>query len=183
MINLDLYLFNLINGFAGKWLWLDNLEMFFAQYFEWFLWLTLILFLVINTKKNWKMFLEAFLAAIISKFILAEIIRWIWFRPRPFVSLNFIPLISQSAEESAFPSGHASFYFALSTIVYIYNKKIGIAFYIATILITILFLVNDSIKTAEDIEKYLNLTTLGTIPIFDSKIVKKRKKQKKREAA
>jgi undecaprenyl-diphosphatase len=137
MINLDLYLFNLINGFAGKWLWLDNLEMFFAQYFEWFLWLTLILFLVINTKKNWKMFLEAFLAAIISKFILAEIIRWIWFRPRPFVSLNFIPLISQSAEESAFPSGHASFYFALSTIVYIYNKKVGIIFYIASTLIVL----------------------------------------------
>jgi undecaprenyl-diphosphatase len=53
------------------------------------------------------------------------------------VALNFIPLINQSADEASFPSGHASFYFALSTIVYFYNKKIGILFYIATILITL----------------------------------------------
>jgi len=136
-MNLDLYLFNLINGFAGRWQWLDYLEMFFAQYFEYFLWIALILFLVINVKKYWKIVVEAFLAAGITKFILAEFIRWLWFRPRPFVSLNFIPLINQSADEASFPSGHASFYFAMSTIVYLYNKKVGILFYIATILITL----------------------------------------------
>jgi undecaprenyl-diphosphatase len=134
-MNIDLYLFNLINGFAGKWKWLDYTEMFFAKYFEYFLWLALILFLVINLKKYWKMVAEAFIAAIFTRFILAEIIRWLWFRPRPFVSLNFIPLIDQSPTESSFPSGHATFYFALSTIIYSYNKKIGILFYIASIII------------------------------------------------
>jgi len=137
MLNLDLYFFNLINGFAGKWAWLDYIEMFFAQYCEWFLWLALILFLAINVKKNWKVFFEAFLAAGISKFVLAEIIRWLWFRPRPFVVLNFIPLINQSADEASFPSGHASFYFAMSTIVYLYNKKAGAIFYIVSALIVL----------------------------------------------
>jgi len=136
-MNIDLYLFNLINGFAGRWQWLDYTEMFFAQYFEYFLWVCLVLFLIVNVKKYWKMVAEAFLAAGITKFILAEFIRWLWFRPRPFVSLNFIPLINQSASEASFPSGHASFYFAMSTIVYLYNKKVGILFYIATILITL----------------------------------------------
>jgi len=136
-MNIDLYIFNLINGLAGKWAWLDYVEMFFAQYFEWFLWIALIIFLLINIKKSWKVFFEAFLAAGISKFILAEIIRWMWFRPRPFVALNFIPLINQSADEASFPSGHASFYFAMSTIVYLYNKKAGIGFYIASCLIVL----------------------------------------------
>jgi capsular polysaccharide biosynthesis protein len=54
---------------------------------------------------------------------------------------------------------------------------------LAVVFIIILFLINDSIKTTEDIEKYLNLTTLGTIPLIDSKIIKKRKKLRKREAA
>jgi undecaprenyl-diphosphatase len=137
MLNLDLYLFNLINGFAGRWAWLDYLEMFFAKYAEYSLWLCLVLFVAINAKKYWKMFVEAGLAAGISKFILAEFIRYLWFRPRPFVALNFIPLINQSADEAAFPSGHASFYFALSTIVYFYNKKVGTAFYAITTLIVL----------------------------------------------
>ncbi|MEK7658421.1 MAG: phosphatase PAP2 family protein [Patescibacteria group bacterium] len=136
-MNLDLYIFNLINGFTGKWVWSDYLAMFFAQYFEYFLWLYLILFLAINFKKYWRMVLEAFIAAVATKFILTAAIRWMWFRPRPFAALNFIPLIDQSAKEASFPSGHASFYFALSTIVYFYNKKAGILFYIASFLIVI----------------------------------------------
>ncbi len=136
-MNLDLYIFNLINGFAGKWQWMDYLGMFFAQYFEYLLWLCLFLFLIVSFKKYWRMVLEAFIAAIFTKFVLAEIIRWLWFRPRPFVTLNFIPLINQSANEASFPSGHASFYFALSTIVYFYNKKAGMLFYVASFLIAV----------------------------------------------
>lgn len=36
------------------------------------------------------------------------------------------------------------------------------------IILTLLFIKNDTIKTAEDIERYLGLTTLGTIPLDDS---------------
>lgn len=134
---MDLYLFDSINQFAGKWPLLDYLGMFFAQYFEYFLWLCVLLFLAINFKKYWKMALEGVIAAVLTRFVVAEAIRWMWFRPRPFVALNFIPLINQSAKEASFPSGHASFYFALSTIVYYHNKKAGILFYIASCLIAI----------------------------------------------
>lgn len=136
-MNPDLYLFNLINGFAGRWAWLDYSAMFFAQYFEYFLWFCLVLFLAVNFKKYWRMVLEAFIAAVFTRFILTILIRWLWFRPRPFVALNFVPLIDQSAKEASFPSGHASFYFALSTIVYFYNKKAGILFYVVSFLIVI----------------------------------------------
>ena len=137
MINLDLYLFNLINGLAGKWAWLDYTGIFFAKYLEYFIWLALVILLAFNIKKYWKIVLEAIMAGVVSRFILTTLIRLLWFRARPFVALNFIPLINKSADEASFPSGHASFYFAVSTIIYLYNKKLGNLFYIATFLITI----------------------------------------------
>ncbi|MEG0688939.1 MAG: Wzz/FepE/Etk N-terminal domain-containing protein [Hungatella sp.] len=38
---------------------------------------------------------------------------------------------------------------------------------LAGAVILVLFVMNDSIKTPEDVEKYLGLTVLGTIPLFD----------------
>lgn len=134
---MDLYIFNIINGLAGKWVCLDGLAIFFAKYFEYALILFLIVLLVVNFKKHWRIVLVSLASAAISRFVLATLIRVLWFRPRPFVSLNFIPLINQSPAEASFPSGHASFYFALSTVVFLYNKKIGIFFYISSFLIVL----------------------------------------------
>ena len=136
-MNLDLFLFNLINGLAGKWAWLDYLGISCADYLGYVLLFVLLLFLAFNYKKYWKMVFESLAAAFITRFVMAEIIRWLRFRPRPFVVENFIPLINQNPAESSFPSGHALFYFALSTIVYFYNKKAGILFYISSFLIVI----------------------------------------------
>lgn len=136
-MNLDLYLFNFVNQFAGKWAWLDYFGIFCAEYLGYVLLLALAVFLLVNYKKYWKMVFEALVAAVFTRFVLAEIVRMIWFRARPFVMQNFIPLINQSPKEASFPSGHASFYFALSTIVYFYNKKAGILFFIAGFFIAI----------------------------------------------
>lgn len=136
-MNIDLYFFNLINGLAGRWAWLDYAAMFCADALGYLLLFVLVLFLALNYKKYWKMVLEAVIAAGVTRFVMTALIRWLWFRPRPFVALNFLPLINQSPEEGAFPSGHASFYFALSTIVYFYNKKLGVAFYIASFFIVL----------------------------------------------
>lgn len=136
-MNIDLYLFNLINGLAFKWYWLDFFGFFIIKYSEYILVAVLILFLVINFKKYWKMVSEAIIAAIFTRFILVEVVRWLWFRPRPFVVNNVNLLVDYSTKEASFPSGHASFYFALSTIVYFYNKKIGIIFYIASLCVVL----------------------------------------------
>lgn len=136
-MNIDLYIFNLINGLAFKWHWLDFVAFFIAKYSEYILAVVLVLFLAINFKKYWRMLLEAIIAAVFTRFVLAEIIRWLWFRPRPFITNNVNLLIDYNAKEASFPSGHASFYFALSTIVYFYNKKIGIIFYIASLFIVL----------------------------------------------
>lgn len=134
-MNLDSFLFQQINSFSGKWLWFDALAIFFAQYFEYILILCLLLFLLKNFKKYWSMIIQAFGAAILARLVIVNFIRWLWPRPRPFVENNVNLLLSHNA--ASFPSGHAAFYFAISTVVYRYNKKAGIGFFIASFLISI----------------------------------------------
>ncbi len=130
---MDLYLFNLINQFAGRWLWLDTLGIYFAEYFGYVLILSLFLFLAIGFRKYLKMVIQAFVSAVLARFVIVEFIRWLWQKPRPFVENNINLLLTHDAP--AFPSGHAAFFFALSTIVYLYNKKIGILFFLGSFII------------------------------------------------
>ena len=159
-MNLDFYIFEKINQFASQYDFLDKLAIFFAKYFEYFLILFLLLFLIKNPaperssvldqsrtapmesglvrglKKYWLMIGQAFGAAILSRFVITNIIRWIWERPRPFVE-NQVNLLISHELTSSFPSGHAAFYFALSTVIYFYNKKVGVLFFIGSFLITL----------------------------------------------
>ena len=52
---------------------------------------------------------------------------------------------------------------------------------LAAAVVIIVYLTNDTVKTPEDVEKYLGLSVLGTIP-YSSKMGKKSKKKKKRHA-
>jgi undecaprenyl-diphosphatase len=135
-MNLDVFLFNQINGLAGKSVCLDNVAIFFARYFEYFLILCLFLFMIKNAKKYWRMVIQGFAAAILSKFVITNIIRWLFPRPRPFVENHANLLFDYNSAEPSFPSGHAAFYFAIATIVYFYNRKAGVLFFIASFLIT-----------------------------------------------
>lgn len=132
---MDLYLFHQINQFVGRWCWLNNLGIFFAEYFGYVLVFCLFLFLVVKFKKHWKMVLQALISAVLARFVIVELIRWVWQRPRPFIDNNVNLLLTHNA--SAFPSGHAAFFFGLSTIVFLYNKKIGALFFAGSILISL----------------------------------------------
>lgn len=134
MVNIDIYVFQLINGLAGKWIWLDTLGIFFAEYFEYILVLCLFLFLLKSFKKYWQMIAQAIFACVISRLVFTEIIRLFAPRPRPFVENQISQLINH-ASTPAFPSGHAAFYFAISTVIYFYNKKAGYFFFLASFLI------------------------------------------------
>ncbi|MFH1656630.1 MAG: phosphatase PAP2 family protein [Candidatus Nealsonbacteria bacterium] len=133
---MDLYLFNLINQFAGKSICLDSLAIFFTRYFEYILIFGLVVLLILNFKKYLKPIILAITSALISRFIIVNLIRLILPRSRPFID-NSVNLLIDYPDRASFPSGHASFYFALSTIIFLYNKKIGIVFYISSFLIVI----------------------------------------------
>ena len=55
--------------------------------------------------------------------------------------------------------------------------------FIAVVIIAIIYILDDTIKNPDDVEKYLNLSVLGSIPVLDEELVKnnsgKGKKKKK----
>ena len=97
------------------------------------------------THKNWKFknnferAKELFIigASVVSAYIVTFILKTLVHAPRPFVTLqNIHPLVSETPYDS-FPSGHATVFFALATVIYCYDKKWGIVFFILAILIAL----------------------------------------------
>ncbi|HCB35479.1 MAG: hypothetical protein A2W52_04510 [Candidatus Taylorbacteria bacterium RIFCSPHIGHO2_02_49_25] len=81
------------------------------------------------------LFCEGTVAAFLSRGVV-EALRLFIHRPRPFVAdPSIIPLISETS--FSFPSGHAAFFFALSTVVFLHNKRWGVWFFIAAAVISI----------------------------------------------
>lgn len=131
-MNLDVLIFQQINSWAGENVCLDSLGIFFAEYLIYILvGVALLLF-----RKNLKRAVFAGLAAVLAKFGIVELIRIFWSRTRPFIENN-VNLLIEKASDPSFPSGHASASFALSYVVYYYNKKAGIFFFVASFLIAI----------------------------------------------
>lgn len=133
---MDLYLFNFLNQFAWRWEVLDVLAVFAAKYSGYVLIAVLLLFLAKNYKRYWPLVAKAFGAAVLSRFVITEIIRWVWERPRPFVE-NPVNLLLSHEATASFPSGHAAFYFAIAAVVCFYNKRAGLAFFAGAFLISL----------------------------------------------
>jgi len=123
-VSLDLIIFNVIHSLAGQSKILDWLGIFAAQYLGYFLIVAAVLLIWKKEKsaiKRWYYFAFLALSLILSLGVITETIRFVYNRPRPFVFLNFTPLIHHSGG-AAMPSGHAAFYFALAFAMILVNK-------------------------------------------------------------
>jgi len=139
-MSLDLNLFFLLNSLAGQSKIFDGLIIFLAAYLQYFLgFIFLLALLSWNYSKRGKIriFLVVFGSAAIARLGITELIRYFYNRPRPFMA--YASQAHQLIPESgwSFPSGHSAFFFAMSTAIYFYNKKWGIAFFVASILMNI----------------------------------------------
>ncbi|RJQ14564.1 phosphatase PAP2 family protein [Candidatus Parcubacteria bacterium] len=127
-----------IHFLAGNFIWLDWIIVFFGGYFEYLL-LAFLLGLLLLSKNSriqyWRMIAVGLIAALFSRFAVAETIRALYPRARPFEIFEFQPLILHETT-SGFPSGHASFYFALATIIFLYDRKLGGWFFVGATLIS-----------------------------------------------
>lgn len=115
---------------------INFLIVFFAEYFGYVLMGGLLIFVLKGWRKHVSLMLQMIGAAVLSRGVITETIRLLWHRTRPFVEQNFIPLIPH-ADTASFPSGHAAFFFAIGTVLYLYNKKAGIVFLAGSALIGI----------------------------------------------
>ncbi len=138
-MSLDIQLFYLLNNLAGQSPLFDAVIVFFASYLAYILvalFLVLVFFSQYPKREKLQIFWVTVISTIIARFGVTELIRFFYHRPRPFSALDNVHQLLTNGEWS-FPSGHATFFFAMATAIYLYNKKWGIFFFLATILITV----------------------------------------------
>lgn len=120
----NLWGFRLINDLAAHWAWLDWFMMFAADKMGYLLILS-VLVLFWKNKSLKRVLLVSWGSALIARFMFVAVIRYFFYSPRPFLILENVKILMNHQIESSFPSGHTTFYFALATGVYFYNKKAG----------------------------------------------------------
>lgn len=126
---------------------LDYNITFLAVYFSYIVIIGAVIFLLIHHevllsssplkefKKKWKEILSVFFSGIFG-WILAFIFKLFLETPRPLDLLdNITPLFYPT--DHSFPSGHATFFFALAFSIFFSHRKIGILFFISAIIISI----------------------------------------------
>lgn len=128
----DLYLFNLINGFAKKGDLLDYFGIFMARYLGYVM--VFILVLVSWALQDIRVFLFPFLAGLFARFIANEAIYFFYKRKRPMEVINVKQLVKKPSHPS-FPSGHTSFLFAISLTLAFFILPLGIIFCVLAFLV------------------------------------------------
>jgi len=127
----NIQVFNLINGLAGKNLYLDLFMIFCAQFLILIVPISLMYFWL-RGERRLAIFL---LASVILATIISKGIGMLYYHPRPFTMNLTTPLISHSAD-SSFPSDHASLMFSFAIPFFFFkNYKRGIISLLLSILV------------------------------------------------
>ncbi len=137
-MSLDVSLLYLLNSLAGQSPALDVLIIFFASYLAYVVILLFLIFLLVlpyARKEKVEIFIVALLGSFIARFGVTEALRHFIHRPRPYLTLSVHNLFTDTAW--SFPSGHATFFFALAMAVYLYHKRWGTAFFALAALISL----------------------------------------------
>lgn len=134
----DVKLLYFLNTLAGKSQIFDFLTVFLASYLQYFLvagFLLLLYFSAYSRREKLTIFWTTTISIVVARLGVTEIIRFFYHRPRPFLTYQLYPLISEN--DWSFPSGHSAFFFAMAMAIYLYNKKWGIGFFIAALFMNI----------------------------------------------
>lgn len=151
MTEINLTLFRLLNGLGLHSETFDTLVYFSAE-FIW-LWMVsgivgvILVFAYIEeikgdttpeTERRWQALARHSVLAVIATLIVwafAQIIKHVYVSPRPFLALNDVNLLFEHGGNDAFPSGHATFTFALAAAMFLRYRKIGAIYFVLALLV------------------------------------------------
>ncbi len=109
---------------------LDILAIFIARDLIFLLAIGGVIVFVLATKKDQVKLAKLGVLSASLAFLFSRLASLLYFNPRPFVEQGITPLIAHAAN-NGFPSDHALLGFTLASIVYVYNKKMGVCFFLA----------------------------------------------------
>ncbi len=110
--------------------------VFFANYLFIIIIFVSVIFLLLQKRDIQKQILLFSFVSLPFVFILAKILSYLYYSPRPFVVHHFTPLVFH-APNNGFPSDHAILTFSLATIVFVFNRKWGFAIFFLGLLVGI----------------------------------------------
>lgn len=133
---MDLYIFNLLNGLSVKYPALDPLFAFMGDGLAYVTIVFLFYFLLVHKdKKRGAQELLMMVGVAGFAWFAAHFFKSIFDTVRPFVAMAEVtPLFPQDAD-GAFPSGHATFFSALATMMWFYHKRIAMGLVIIALVI------------------------------------------------
>ena len=137
---IDIWLFQWFNSWAGISYFFDWAIIFRATYILYIIVMVAVSFLAVSLlfprfksyrRRNIEFFVFVSVATLIARFGITELIRMFYNRPRPFEVLDGVVQLVNHSGGGSFPSGHATFSFALATAIIFYYPKTGILFLLA----------------------------------------------------
>lgn len=141
----DLIAFRIFNALAGQSGFGDTLIRFCAAHLLYMMIAGALLFFVATLlsryralrQRSIKATLFIALSAFIARIIIAEPIRFLWHRERPFEALIGVRQLVAHPNGASFPSGHASLAFGIAAAVAYYYPKTSIVFFAAAALVSV----------------------------------------------
>lgn len=115
---------------------MNNLIIFNSQYLYLFEIAIAAIYFFVQSRNKKKSIIILSAVFLPLAYIVAQIIAAFYFDPRPFVIGHFTPIITH-APDNGFPSDHVLLTGAIASILFVYDKKIGVLAWIITIVIGI----------------------------------------------
>lgn len=126
-----------IMSIAGQYPALDILAIFFAEYVGYLMLVIVGIVMLLEKDVRRKMYVIFFsgLSVILASGIIKAALNYFFYRARPFVAYNITPLV-EHAPTASFPSGHATLFFTVATIIFLcLSRRWGVWAYVAAALI------------------------------------------------
>ncbi|MBI2097724.1 MAG: phosphatase PAP2 family protein [Candidatus Vogelbacteria bacterium] len=120
-------IFRYLYGLTGQSAFFGRVVVFSAAYFGWLLLALVIIVFARRSRDHPSAGRELFfiISAAAGAWLTAQVIKLVWPVARPFVKLaDITPLITVS-DQGSFPSGHATFFFALGIAAYSVDRRLG----------------------------------------------------------
>ena len=112
----------------------DTLLIFSAQYLPFLIVIVAILFMAKLEILLWRSAVALLFSASVIAFVTDKILNLIVFSPRPFVIKDVVPLFPHLAD-NGFPSEHVLFAMVIASVVFVYNRKLGVALGILALIV------------------------------------------------
>lgn len=120
---LDIKLFNIITLLSGRNSIIDKCMIFFSNNIR-YVYVILLFFLWFKNTAYKRMTAKVIISCVIT-LLINLLIRMFYFKPRPFQQGN-VEILIPSKMDSSFPSKHTLLVFAISTIVFFYQRILGV---------------------------------------------------------